>query len=103
MIMVTKPEKPLEYTAKGTPRRQVCIASYSEEIDVLYKKVEESSQVDIATPRDWSVESVHRYVREMVKNVMKNPNIEDTDDLFQQGCDRHVFSLLSSSLLLLHR
>ena len=95
MIMVTKPEKPLEYTAKGTPRRQVCIASYSEEIDALYKKVEESSQVDIATPRDWSVDSVHQYVREMVKNVMKNPNIEDTDDLFQQGCDRHVLSLLS--------
>ncbi|KAI0681684.1 male sterility protein-domain-containing protein [Cerioporus squamosus] len=87
MIMVTKPEKPLEYTAKGTPRRQVCIASYSEEIDALYKKVEESSQLDIAPPRDWSPESVHQYVREIVRNVMKNPDIKDTDDLFQQGCD----------------
>ncbi len=92
MIMVTKPEKPLEYTAKGTPRRQVCIASYSEEIDALYKKVEESSQLDIAPPRDWSPESVHEYVREVVQNVMKNPNIGDTDDLFQQGCDRCVSS-----------
>ena len=88
MIMVTKPGKPLEYTAKGIPRRQVCIAAYAEEIDALYKRVEESSQIDLPPPRDWSPESVHDYMRDIVWKIMKNQAIKDADDLFQQGCDR---------------
>ena len=88
--MVTKPSKPLEYTAKGTPRRQVCLAAYADEIDELYKRVEESQQIDMPPPRDWSSESVQLYVGEIVRKVMKNPNIQDSDDLFQQGCDRCV-------------
>ncbi|KAI0712723.1 acetyl-CoA synthetase-like protein [Cerioporus squamosus] len=87
MIMVTKPEKPLEYTAKGTPRRQVCIAAYADEIDALYKRVEESSQIDLPPPRDWAAETVLEYVRSVVRKVMENNDIKDDDDLFQQGCD----------------
>lgn len=90
MIMVTKPDKPLEYTAKGTPRRQVCIASYAEEIDALYKRVEESSQIELPPPHNWSPESVHEYMRDVVKKIMKNGDLRDEDDLFQQGCDRSV-------------
>ena len=89
MIMVTEPSKPLEYTAKGTPRRQVCIAAYEKEIDALYKRVEESSQIDIPPPRDWSRESTQEYVQDIVRKVMKNNELKDTDDLFQQGCDRY--------------
>lgn len=88
MIMVTDPSKPLEYTAKGTPRRQVCIAAYEKEIDALYKRVEESSQVDIPPPRDWTSESTHEYIGSVVRNIMKNDEVKDMDDLFQQGCDR---------------
>ncbi|TFK88243.1 acetyl-CoA synthetase-like protein [Polyporus arcularius HHB13444] len=87
MIMVTKSSKPLEYTAKGTPRRQVCIAAYADEIDALYKRVEESSQTDLLPPRDWAPETVHEYVRDVVKKVMKNIALQDEDDIFQHGCD----------------
>lgn len=90
MIMLTRPEKPLEYTAKGTPRRQVCINAYFEEIEELYKRIEESSQVDIPPPQYWSSEAVHTYIGEVVRKVLKNPALKDTDDLFQQGCDRYV-------------
>lgn len=90
MIMVTSPDKPLEYTAKGTPRRQVCIAAYTEEIDALYKRVEESSQTDLAPPREWTPESTHEYVAGVVRKVMKNEKIHDDDDIFQNGCDRCV-------------
>ena len=89
--MVTKTTKPLEYTAKGTPRRQVCIASYADEIDALYKRVEESSQIDLPPPRDWASETVHEYIGAVVRKVMKNESIKDNDDLFQQGCDRYVW------------
>ena len=64
--MVTKPDKPLEYTAKGTPRRQVCIRSYEPEIDALYKRVEESSQVDVTAPRNWAPDATLDYVREPI-------------------------------------
>ncbi|KAI0758786.1 acetyl-CoA synthetase-like protein [Fomes fomentarius] len=87
MIMVTKPSKPLEYTAKGTPRRQICIKAYDEEIDALYKRIEESSQVDTPPPRDWAPETIRIYVTEVVRKVMKNVAVKDSDDLFQQGCD----------------
>ena len=95
--MVTKPSKPLEYTAKGTPRRQVCLAAYADEIDELYKKVEETSQVDAPLPREWTPESVREWVGQVVRKVMENPELKDTDDLFQQGCDRYAPGFLPST------
>ena len=90
MITVTDPSKPFQYTAKGTPRRHVSLDEYAEEIEELYKKVEESSQVDIPTPPAWTAETVRSYVRSVVKRVMNVPDIGDDDDLFQQGGDRYV-------------
>ncbi|KAI0673239.1 acetyl-CoA synthetase-like protein [Trametes maxima] len=87
MIMVTAPDKPLEYTAKGTPRRQVCIAAYAPEIDALYKRVEESSQIELGPPRDWAPETTREYVKSVVRTVMENESVKDEDDIFQQGCD----------------
>ena len=88
MIIVNDPNKPLEYTAKGTPRRQVSLASYTEEIDALYLRVEQSSQMDIPPPRDWSLEATTIYVRDLVKGVMKVAEFKDDEDLFVEGCDR---------------
>ncbi|OSD00720.1 acetyl-CoA synthetase-like protein [Trametes coccinea BRFM310] len=99
MIMVTSPNKPLEYTAKGTPRRQVCIAAYSEEIDALYKRVEESSQVDLAPPRDWAPETMREYVTSVVRKVMKNNEVKDEDDIFQQGCDSLQATWIRNTLI----
>ncbi|KAI0743085.1 acetyl-CoA synthetase-like protein [Daedaleopsis nitida] len=87
MIMVTKLSKPLEYTAKGTPRRQVCLKAYTDEIDALYKRVEESSQIDMPPPRNWAPDTVHRFVGAVVRKVMENPGLKDDEDLFLQGCD----------------
>ena len=42
MIIVSDPAKPLEFTAKGTPRRQVCLAAYQDEINVAYERVQKS-------------------------------------------------------------
>ncbi|KAI0772397.1 acetyl-CoA synthetase-like protein [Trametes elegans] len=87
MIIVTSPNKPLEYTAKGTPRRQVCIKAYDEEIDALYKRVEESSQIELGPPRDWESETLREYLTSVVRTVMENDSVKEDDDIFQQGCD----------------
>lgn len=87
-IIVNDPAKPLEYTAKGTPRRQVCIAAYEPEIDALYARVEQSSQKDLPLPRDWSLAVITEYVGDLVRKVMKNSALEDTSDIFLEGCDR---------------
>ncbi|KAI0712724.1 acetyl-CoA synthetase-like protein [Cerioporus squamosus] len=86
MVIVTSPSKPFEFTAKATPRRQACLAAYSQEIDAVYRRVEESSQTDITPPERWTRESVHGYIRTIVDKVMSAP-VRDDDDLFQYGCD----------------
>ena len=88
MITVTNPSKPFQYTAKGTPRRHVCLKDYTDEIEEVYHKIEESSQVNVATPEVWTDDGVLEYVRKVVQTVMKAPQLGDHDDLFQQGGDR---------------
>ncbi|KAL7278799.1 hypothetical protein ACG7TL_007808 [Trametes sanguinea] len=99
MITVTNPEKPFQYTAKGTPRRHVSLADYAQEIDELYRRVEESSQVDIPPPSAWEGEALLRFVREVVKRVLKAPQIGDDDDLFQQGCDSLQATWIRNTIL----
>ncbi|KAI0830379.1 acetyl-CoA synthetase-like protein [Trametes gibbosa] len=99
MIMVTLPNKPLEYTAKGTPRRQVCIAAYDAEIDALYSRLEEASQSDLVPPREWSMENTREYISGVIQRVMKNPNIKDEDDIFQNGCDSLQATWIRNTLI----
>ncbi|KAI0325854.1 acetyl-CoA synthetase-like protein [Cubamyces sp. BRFM 1775] len=40
MILLTSPDKPLEYTAKRTARRGVCLALYAKEIEDIYASTE---------------------------------------------------------------
>ncbi|KLO18919.1 acetyl-CoA synthetase-like protein [Schizopora paradoxa] len=87
MIIVCKPDKPFEYTAKGNPRRHVSVALYNDEIEAVYKAVEESSLVDISAPKSWELQEATEFIRSVVARVMKNI-ISDDADLFEQGCDR---------------
>ncbi|KAI0651021.1 acetyl-CoA synthetase-like protein [Trametes meyenii] len=99
MITVTKPSKPFQYTAKGTPRRHVSLAEYAEEIEDLYKKVEESSQVDVQAPAIWTNDSAREFARGVVKKVLRVPQIKDDDDLFQQGCDSLQATWIRNTIL----
>ena len=86
--MVTDPAKPLEFTGKNTTRRQVGLAAYADEIDALYARVEQSSQIDLSPPADWSMDSARSFIKEAVKRIMRMPTLGDEDDIFVQGCDR---------------
>ncbi|KAJ3572833.1 hypothetical protein NP233_g2821 [Leucocoprinus birnbaumii] len=98
MILVTNPKKPLEFTPKGTPRRQVCLKSYSAEIDALYDAVKDSSQTEIPIPEAWTAENAVAFVSAVVRRVIRHP-ITDDQDFFQQGCDSLQATWIRNSLL----
>ena len=96
MILIASPEKPIELTAKGTPRRQVTLAAYAREIEDLYEKVKNASQTDIESPSEWTEQTTLEFVRRAVGRVMRD-EVDDEDDLFQFGCDRCVIIFFGCS------
>lgn len=98
MITVTSPSKPFAYTAKGTPRRQVVIKMYEQEIEALYQAVEQSSQNNIPAPMNWTADEILDFVRKAVISVL-NKEIVDEDDIFVHGGDRSVDFLVASNLI----
>lgn len=101
MILVASPSKPFTYTAKGGTRRQSIIDGYADEISAAYDAVDESAQVEIAGPDDWSFPSISSFVRRIVEHTMKLKDrvLSDDSDLFNYGCDRCATSLLPCILI----
>ena len=54
MIIVADPTKPLELTAKGSARRNVCLAKYEREIEELYRTAEEATEGAPYPPTEWT-------------------------------------------------
>ncbi|OCH89652.1 acetyl-CoA synthetase-like protein [Obba rivulosa] len=98
MIVVTSPSKPLEFTAKGTPRRQICLNAYESEIDAAYAAVENSSQTDLAPPPEWTQDTAIAFVRAVVEKVLAMSLAAD-DDLFQNGCDSLQATYIRNAIL----
>ncbi|VDC04878.1 unnamed protein product [Peniophora sp. CBMAI 1063] len=86
MILVASPDKPLELTAKGNPRRNICLAAYEKEIETIYSNVEESSNVGPEPPALWTPVETLDYIRAVVKTIM-GQDLGDGDELFSLGCD----------------
>lgn len=89
MIIISKPSKPFQYTAKSTARRQAIINDYSEEIKSLYDAVADSAQSGIPPPAQWDFVSTLDFVRLVVNRVLLH-KVTDNEDIFQHGCDRQV-------------
>lgn len=87
MIIVADPMRPLQYTAKGTPRRQISLKQYANEIAGAYKAVTESSNHDIRPPSSWELSDVVQFVRNVAERVL-GCSISGEADLFQIGADR---------------
>ncbi|KAF8990609.1 hypothetical protein BDQ17DRAFT_1433645 [Cyathus striatus] len=98
MILVAKPSKPFQYTAKNTARRQAIIIDYSEEIESLYETVEASTQSSIPPPSQWDIVSSTAFVRLVVNKVLAH-SVGDDDDIFQNGCDSLQATWIRNSLL----
>ncbi|KAH8100027.1 acetyl-CoA synthetase-like protein [Cristinia sonorae] len=99
MILVTTPRKPFHYTAKNTPRRQAIVKDYEREIEALYAAAEETTQANQISPPDrWDFTSTTSFVRLVVSRVVAF-SFDDTDDLFQKGCDSLQATWIRNSLL----
>ncbi|KIK57260.1 hypothetical protein GYMLUDRAFT_766757 [Collybiopsis luxurians FD-317 M1] len=98
MIMVTNPSKPVEFTAKGTPRRQATLDVYAPEIDALYEKVENSSQTGVTLPEVLNEESIQFFVQKIVHNIMP-VSVDPDADIFQHGCDSLQATWIRNALL----
>ena len=89
MILVTSPSKPFQYTFKGQPRRKIILQQYHDEIEKLYKEVEDSVQSDITPPATWDRENILTFVRAVVENTLRR-ELADDADIFRNGGDRYV-------------
>ncbi|KAF8908295.1 acetyl-CoA synthetase-like protein [Mucidula mucida] len=98
MILVAHPNKPFLYTAKNTTRRKPILKEYEQEIEDLYNAVEESTQPGLLPPTQWDPDSTKGFVRTVIHNVLSHP-IDDSDDLFQHGCDSLSATWIRNSLL----
>lgn len=87
MIIVASPSKPFSYTAKMTARRQAILRDYDEEINAVYNSVDQTSQIDVPLPINWTLSQSLDYVRHIIHKVMAQ-NVTDRVDIFQHGCDR---------------
>lgn len=87
MIIVSKPSKPFQYSAKNTARRQAVLNEYADEIKSLYNDIGVSAQLGISAPTEWTDVNIIDFVRSVVHNVMAY-KVTDDDDFFQHGCDR---------------
>ncbi|KAJ7103042.1 hypothetical protein B0H15DRAFT_810726 [Mycena belliarum] len=98
MILVADPSKPIELTAKGTPRRQAVLNTYDPEIRSVYAAVEESSQTHLTAPDTYAAQGSLNFVRHVVSKVMREMPGDD-DDIFQHGCDSLQATWIRNSIL----
>ena len=99
MVIITKPEKPFTFTGKGSIRKSTVIKDYEEEIEALYKAVEEAATLaDIKPPTEWTVENVPAFIRDVVTTVMEN-KIGNNDDIFQNGGDSLQATFMRNSII----
>ena len=87
MILITSPSKPFEFTMKGQPRRHIILRDYHDEIEALYKEVENSAQSEFAPPPVWDEASTLAFIRTVVQNTLHR-DLNDDDDIFRNGGDR---------------
>ncbi|KAK0442587.1 NRPS-like enzyme [Armillaria borealis] len=98
MILVAKPEKPFEFTAKGTPRRTAILEAYEEEIETLYQNLDQMLPTDVVTPREWSLKNTTILTRDIVRGILER-DIADTDDIFVAGGDSLIAMAIRNSIL----
>ncbi|SJL14871.1 uncharacterized protein ARMOST_18346 [Armillaria ostoyae] len=98
MILIAKPSKPFEFTAKGTLRRNAILKAYEQEIEDLYKAIDSVSQTDVVIPQLWTLKNVMTMIRDIVTAVFER-KVGDTDDIFVVGGDSLTAMSIRNSAL----
>lgn len=91
MIIIAGSKKPFRFTPKQSIIRKASLADYESEIDATYRAVAESAEKGVAGPTEWSPDSVHDFVKQVVFKIMEQ-ELADDDDIFVHGGDRYIHS-----------
>jgi hypothetical protein len=75
-------------------RRQAILKDYANEIQTLYDSIAGQTQIHVAIPTNWNMQSAVEFVHATISSVLKN-SLQVDDDIFQFGCDRFVTSVYS--------
>ncbi|KAJ7508328.1 hypothetical protein B0H11DRAFT_1704324, partial [Mycena galericulata] len=98
MIVVANPAKPIELTAKGTPRQAMVLEIYEDEIQDAYAAAEKSSQTHLIPIDIHDPTSALDFVRTVVREVLtQDPG--DDGDIFQYGCNSLQATWIRNSIL----
>ncbi|KAK0199436.1 NRPS-like enzyme [Desarmillaria ectypa] len=91
-------KEPFEFTAKGTPRRTAVLKAYEEEIEALYKNLDQMLPTDVVIPQEWSLKNTIALIRDIVRVILER-DIGDTDSIFVAGGDSLTAIAIRSSIL----
>ncbi|KAI5884843.1 acetyl-CoA synthetase-like protein [Schizophyllum commune H4-8] len=89
LILVTRPDKPLPRTEKGTVMRKLALRAYNDEIEKIYELVESHASEGhkgIEPPSSWRAPDVADWLTDHVRDITGRDMSRDVD-LFEQGFD----------------
>ncbi|KZO93861.1 acetyl-CoA synthetase-like protein [Calocera viscosa TUFC12733] len=106
-ILVTDPKKKgILRTPKGSLARNASLQQLSDEIDALYAAAEQPTKAEYAQPpTSWNDAALHSFVVRLVNGVLREnegyqrASIDESLDLFQQGCDSLQATYIRSAIV----
>ncbi|KIY70430.1 NRPS-like enzyme, partial [Cylindrobasidium torrendii FP15055 ss-10] len=99
MIIVEKPSKPIEFTAKGAPRRPTTIVEYTPEIEALYAAVDKLAQLRTAMPASLEAGPIKDALARFVRGLMPHADVPDDGDIFAYGADSLVATAIRNYVI----
>ncbi|KAG0703313.1 putative aminoadipate reductase [Suillus ampliporus] len=101
MIIVTRGEKPIFRTGKGTVAKKATVKLYEGEIDALYEKVEGSTRagIDVPLPTNWTAEDVEGWLMVHAAAVNSDKAVDPDTDVFAQGFDSLSATFLKNRII----
>lgn len=100
MILIAEPAKPFARAGKGTIIRKMVLATYEEEIEQLYKTIEESTDAKgISPPKSWNAKDIEAWLVEHAASINHGSRPHPSVDLFEQGFDSLSATYLRNRLI----
>lgn len=73
------------YTEKGSLRRGAILKAYADEIDDLYRSVEQGLLCNVPLPSNWTSENTLNFVQAILRSL--SLEVPQAEDIFRYGCN----------------
>ncbi|TFY54704.1 hypothetical protein EVJ58_g8699 [Rhodofomes roseus] len=92
MILIVDPSRPLPRAGKGNVQRKRALELYAQDMEDLYKVVEDSASAhSIPPPSSWDVLDVQNWLAEHAASIHGGRAVTPEADMFEQGFDSATF------------